>query len=882
MRIPLLWRLAPATLLRFPRSAAAVAFSAAVLVMATVLGPLFLESSQGASLGAELQRVGRFSAGIQIVHLPLSLPSTLAEKERVADLGNAVREILEDRIEPLRHVLGHPLTTQIGALTVASSDEGTSTVRLLARTDALANVTPVEGDPGRDPGDGVWIADATAEALGLGPGDTVALSSGRRRVELAVAGVYRFLPRDTPRAYWTPLEDFIYKTTSDDTFPAAFLIGEGDAFVDLMTSLNPSTQTRWEIPLASNDIDPDAARVAVREFGNITAESLSGSAPLGKTLSELGGNAFDPRTDTLLPGILGTAEQRLETSRAPASVLTVAARALGAGLMVAAGLSLVARRRSEMRALIARGSGPWALGARFAVEGLLPVAAGGVSGLVAGYLGVRFLGPSAVPWSDAISLSGDAALASTAALALLGLSTGGAVAREERSFGDRSVVLRRLGIAGAAAVVAVGALAYRSLGEVSLEGSKTLGGSVLVAPIGVIVAAALVAGAVLRAVLGPAAAAARRRSPGLFLAAKRLASGSGMTHALVIVCGSSLGVMFFGLAVAGSVHTTATAKAKTYVGSDVAAVVSQNPPPLPALPVPATRVAVVEPAYLEGTTQGVTLLGVNTETFERAVFWDESFAADDLADLVARLEEPAEGIPVIAAGFPAGAGVELTGVDVSLEVVGRAASFPGTRARQPLLAMTRDGLTEVIRSGGGFTPAEQIWARGQPRAVEAALRENGVPFHTILTAQEVLGTPIIQSLLWSLGLLGAVGALSSGAAVVGLSLYLQARHTAAQVAAAMTRRMGMPRRQERLSWAVEIGGAGAASLLVGLGTGLATAALVNDRLDIQPDLSPDPVFVVPFLAIAAVSVTVGLVTAFTARRLQVRMDKTSVAEIMRV
>ena len=48
MSPPLLWRLAPGVLFRFPRSAAAVAFSAGVVVLATILGPLFLASSERA------------------------------------------------------------------------------------------------------------------------------------------------------------------------------------------------------------------------------------------------------------------------------------------------------------------------------------------------------------------------------------------------------------------------------------------------------------------------------------------------------------------------------------------------------------------------------------------------------------------------------------------------------------------------------------------------------------------------------------------------------------------------------------------------------------------------------------------------------------------
>jgi hypothetical protein len=175
-----------------------------------------------------------------------------------------------------------------------------------------------------------------------------------------------------------------------------------------------------------------------------------------------------------------------------------------------------------------------------------------------------------------------------------------------------------------------------------------------------------------------------------------------------------------------------------------------------------------------------------------------------------------------------------------------------------------------------------IWAKGEPGTIEDGLLRAGLVAFEPLTADEVLDSATIQSLVWSLGLLGGVGALASVTAVAGLSLYLQARHTAQQVAAAMTRRMGLPRRAELVSWVAEIGGAGIASFAVGAATGLVTASLVHERLDTQPNLEPSPIFVVPVTVAVVAAVSVGLVTAVTARRLQKRMDRTPVGEVMRV
>lgn len=877
MRASLLWRLAPGVLFRFPRSAAAVAFSAGVVVLATILGPLFLTSSERASLQAGMDQSGPWEAGLQIIWRSYEYPDSPDEKDRYLLLAQEGRRLLTE------HAVATPgldpaTVTLLGGPSTASVARDETFVRLAHRTSAFDNVAVVERG-----GEGVWIADLTAESLGIGPGDTIEVTTQLgERARVRVGAVYRNLRDDEPRPYWAPLTDFIYKQPEADTPPPPLVLTDARTLVDV----DRTAQIRWNVPLEAADLSPDTLRGAARELRAIGRDVLTASSELGETVDELGGVAFEPAADTLLPGIIRTAQERLEASQAPTGVVTAAARILGAGLMVAAGLALVARRRSEVRALIARGAGPASLGLRFLVEGAAPVLLGTVAAVAAGYAGVRLLGASTiVELSYVTGLADEAAAAAGAALALLALSTGIAVAREERSFRARPTTAAHLApLVAGAAVAAGGVFAYRSLESISLaESDDALSGSILLAPIGVIAAAALGAGIVLRLVLPFVAGWARRRSTGVFLAAKRLTAGTGMTHTLVIVCGTALGVMFFGLAVSGSVHRTATAKAKTFVGSDFALGVAPNAPPLPDdLPFPATQVTRIE-TYLEGTSQAVIVLGIDPATFEAAAFWDDEFANEPLGKLLTRLRDADEGpIPTIAAGFDEDVTPAITGSEVSLEVVGRARAFPGMVQAQPLLAMTRESARRVLASGGSGRRSDLIWATGDADEVEQELLASGQVAFEPLTADEVLDTPTIQSLVWSLGLLGGVGALASATAVAGLALYLQARHTAAQVAAAMTRRMGLSRRAELLSWLTEIGGAGAASFAVGAATGLVTAALVHERLDTQPDLDPGPIFIVPRGATVVAGVAVALVAAVTARRLQRRMDRTPVGEVMRI
>lgn len=863
-------------LFRFPRSAAAVGFSAAVVVLATILGPLFLASSERASLRAGMELSGPWEAGLQIVWRAFDYPATAAEKEQRLELAEEGRRLLAERVEGVPG-LGVPTMTLLGGDSSITSSGREAFVRVVHRTRAYDNVSVVE-----EGGDGVWLADITAQALRVEPGDEVTLTTPGGVYRARVGTIYENLRDDEPREFWSPLTDFIYKLPSADTPPSPFVLVDPDVAM----AADRSVQIRWNVPLAGADLAPDTMKRAAREFRIVSRDVLRADGELGAALQDVGGPALEPGISTLLGGILRAAADRLEASQAPTGVVTAAVRILGAGLMVAAGLSLAARRRSEVRALIARGAGPGSLALRFTLEGAAPVLLGAVAAIAAGYAGVRIAGASGgVEWGYVASLADEAGLAALASLALLGLSSGAAVAREERSFRARSTTRSRIAPLAAASVVAAGGVfAYRELQSISLAGSDdALSGSILLAPIGVIAAAALAGGVALRLFLPLVAAWSRRRSTGVFLAARRLAAGSGMTHTLVVVCGTALGVMFFGVTVAGSVQRTATAKAKTFVGSDFAVGVTSNPTPLPAdLRFPATHVTKIQ-TYLEGSTQPVTVLGLDPATFEAAAFWDEEFASEDLTELLGRLRDSGEGpIVALAAGFDDAATPALVGSEVPLEIVGRTKAFPGMIQGQPLVAMTRDSARRVLASGGSGIRSDLIWAKGDPDEVQQALLEAGQPAFDPLTVDEVLDSPTIQSLVWSLGLLGGVGALASVTAVAGLSLYLQARHTATQVAAAMTRRMGLPRRAELLSWVAEIGGAGVASFAVGAATGLVTAWLVHERLDTQPDLEPSPIFVVPVTVAVAAGVAVALVTALTARRLQRRMDRTPVGEIMRV
>ncbi|HEX2196878.1 MAG TPA: hypothetical protein VHJ76_08125, partial [Actinomycetota bacterium] len=239
MRVPLLWRLAPSVLFRFPRSAAAVAFSAGIVVLATILGPLFLESSERAAMHGEMRRTGRWEAGLQILWRPFGPATTPEARRRLLRLGREGLRALDERMAGVPGV-GPATVTFLGGQITASGRAGEAFVRLAHRTGDRENVAVV-----RHGGDGVWIADVTADALGVEPGDSIELETGGRKVGVRVGAIYRFLPEDEPREYWTPLRDFVYKVPSADTYPPPFVL----ASPELVTSTDIATQVRWNVPL---------------------------------------------------------------------------------------------------------------------------------------------------------------------------------------------------------------------------------------------------------------------------------------------------------------------------------------------------------------------------------------------------------------------------------------------------------------------------------------------------------------------------------------------------------------------------------------------------------------------------------------------------------
>jgi putative ABC transport system permease protein len=221
--------------------------------------------------------------------------------------------------------------------------------------------------------------------------------------------------------------------------------------------------------------------------------------------------------------------------------------------------------------------------------------------------------------------------------------------------------------------------------------------------------------------------------------------------------------------------------------------------------------------------------------------------------------------------------------DVPVDVVATAETFPGKNSTDPLLITTRATFDDLLGDiGTAFSSRQaELWAKGDADRVQSVLQQRGVSFFSVTSTEIALGSPSLQSTLWTLGLLGALGAASGLAGVAGLLLYMQARHRSALISAAMTRRMRLARRTELTAWLLEVGASMGTAFLLAVGVGLGVAALMHERLDLRPSLPPAPIMVVPVWVILGAGLAVCVLVLLAAVRLQREVDGANVAEVLR-
>jgi hypothetical protein len=185
-------------------------------------------------------------------------------------------------------------------------------------------------------------------------------------------------------------------------------------------------------------------------------------------------------------------------------------------------------------------------------------------------------------------------------------------------------------------------------------------------------------------------------------------------------------------------------------------------------------------------------------------------------------------------------------------------------------------------ANGSIKLGRMVWARGEPEASVARLRQAGIPTAGALTAERLTRTPAFLAVSWTFSFLEALGLVAGLVVLIGLVLYLQSRQEARDVAYALARRMGLTARSHRRSVALELSGMLLGAFVVGAGLAAVATRLIYRKLDLLPSQPPSPLYRIPGSALGAIVVALGVVAILGAAAVQRRANRANVGEVMRL
>jgi putative ABC transport system permease protein len=862
--------------LRTPSLLLGVAAAALVLGLAGGSRPMFVSSAASEALRQDLDDGCRFAVGLRVqrgVGIVDPPPAGAAGTPQLGTATAALDEAVEGLAAP-----ADAIVTIFGGEARLAGPEATGDgylVALVARTAALDHVPVV--DSGSGPG--AWLPDIAADELGVGVGDEVELRLQRPTgdalvpVTVPVAGVIRDLRSVTRDAHWCSMESTI-QDVSNPPPPVALL--DADLMVDVLTDAGvPGTLVWWEHTPTGDDWDLPAARADIAALEQVGRRANNSADPLGRALGR-GSTAVD------VAGTVDHAERAAASVESAAGPVALGTAGLAVLVLVAAARTWLDRRRQELTMLALRGAGPGALAVKGVLELLGPVVLGGAVGMATAVAAVRVIGPGpqyerrAFLWAIALVVVTLAvALAAVAVVVAVG---GRRVGVGAAGVASRSTLLRW----EPAALVLAGAAFY----ELRTRGSSIVDDTevdylLMLFPVLLLAGGAGVLARVLLAPRPLAWATARLPTPA-WLAARRLAAGRLRAAPVVTAAAVSIGVVVLAGALSSSLRATTHAKSTLGPGSEQVVRMSE---PVTLAEVPPT-LRDVSTIVTRTSERGVRVLGhdaadvlgVDPATFERAAFWDDSFAGRSLPDLLAALGGAAGGdaVPAVAvgSGLPDRFAITVPGEDGDVEIdvaaVERADAFPGYGVRQdrPLVVVDRD---ELARRGV-LGPAE-VWLDDASPSVAQELAAAGMPAASSTRPSESVEGSTLQTHLWAVDYLEVVGAAAGLVTIAGLGLYLAADARRRQLGTAVARRLGMAAWRGAAATAIEVVALLAAGLVLGVGLSWLAARLVVPELDPLPNSAPDPILRVDLAvvglcaagALATAVVVTAVVEARTAR-----------------
>ena len=217
-------------------------------------------------------------------------------------------------------------------------------------------------------------------------------------------------------------------------------------------------------------------------------------------------------------------------------------------------------------------------------------------------------------------------------------------------------------------------------------------------------------------------------------------------------------------------------------------------------------------------------------------------------------------LPVVLANGQgiAPAALEIQQHIVPIDIVATASSVPGTSSVRPVFVVARDRLYDAFAGLGDplneVQATREMWIRGPADQVLAAAAHAGVDTYLTITADEVSDIPFIKAAIDTFIVLDVLGIVALILVLVVAIVYLQARQRSRVVSTALSARMGLSEGTVRRSLVLELSAVLFAALVVGATVGMIGAAYVTPYLDPLPTIPPDPVSVLPWVAVAVAAV----------------------------
>jgi putative ABC transport system permease protein len=856
---------------RYPAVGVAVFASAAILGISAAAAPLF-ESS----VATNVVQLGMRDAGGVLVSMTTRVPladDVVAYQDRM--LGEAVRSV---------PYAGAVRTTLSATGVVAAGTTGRArpkATQLIARDGFRAHVhvlSQADASSG-----GVWVAASLASAIDVAPGDRLGLEAGGRRTTVAVAGIYRDLFVGVADPFWAPLASQIYPTTAGEAPPPPPILADRATMLELSTRLELFGTARWDVPIASrrSPLAYDDASRAAAGVRRLVAEARSPATPVGSALQA-------PGTQASIVDVVRDARATHDSIAGPLRTFSIAGVVAALVGLLASSVYGVRRRRTEVRMLDALGLSPAALGARALVEAMVPVAAGCAVGWLIARVGVGAGGPTPLlDRSAAVGAAWEAAVAAVVGIGVVAAGTASAVRAEVQPAGTRLRAAARLPWEAVALALAAAAL-YEILSRgtapaVSPNGTVHVDAFLLLFPVLFIAGSA---GLVVRMLVGGlrrASAPALRWPVPAYLATRRLASSPRIAVLLTTAAALSVGILGYAGTIGRSLDVATNDKARLGVGSDLsvpAPALLRLPPSAGLRPTDVVHVTASQP----GGTGEITVLGVDPATFASAAFWDPGFADRPLADLLADLDQAGGRLPALSVASSDVAEIALGGFTVPVASVDGVRAFPG-QGTGPTLVVATPALRRILASHGisldSLGASYLVWVRGSVARATAYVEGLGLSSDAVRTAAAFVGAPRFRAIASTFLFMELLGVLAAVVALLGVVLYLQARHHARLVSYAMSSRMGLSRGAHRMAVFLEIAAVLLASAVVGSALALVAGAVLSPWVDPMPSLPPSPAFRPPIPLFALIALAVPVTGGIAALVVQHRTDRANVAEELR-